>query len=89
MPTKRPRHTITESDRLKNALRLASELHPELADNKTDLVREILNLGIESLERKDAETKVSRQQALKIIAGTLPNIWPADNKKERLAESPS
>ena len=89
MPTKRPRHTITESDRLKNALRLASELHPELADNKTDLVREILNLGIESLERKDAETKVSRQQALKIIAGTLPNIWPADNKKERLAEWPS
>ena len=89
MPTKRPRHTITESDRLKNALRLASELHPELADNKTDLVREVLNLGIESLERKDAETKVSRQQALKIIAGTLPNIWPADNKKERLAEWPS
>lgn len=80
---------ITETDRLASALDLASKFHPELASNKTDLVREIIDLGIESLEHKARQNAGQRQEAVTRIAGSLPNVWPRESKEERLAEWPS
>ena len=82
MPTTRPRHMITETDRLSAALTEAAKLWPELAGERALLLRKLLEVGIETVEAKALETRQSRIIAVEKLAGSMDGVWPRNWKQE-------
>lgn len=85
MPTTRPRHMITETDQLSDALVEAAKIWPELADQRALLLRKVLEVGIETIETRATEQTKIRLAKVQKIAGSMDGVWPANWKKE-LAE---
>ncbi|CAB4551895.1 unannotated protein [freshwater metagenome] len=85
MPTTRPRHMITETDQLSEALSQAAKLWPELAGQRTLLLRKVLEVGIETIEQEATQKTKSRMAGVDKLAGSMPGVWPA-NWKEELAK---
>lgn len=61
MPTSRPRHTLTETDALKDTLDRASELFPD-APSRTALLHAVIELGDTELRRRDREAAERQAQ---------------------------
>ncbi len=89
MPTARPRHMITESDRLSSALNAARTLWPDAAEDRGLLLRKILEVGIETVEKEHEKKVVSRLNELNLIAGSLTGIWPSNWRDELRDEWPT
>ena len=85
MPTTRPRHMITENDQLSAALIEAAKIWPELADQRTLLVRKVLEVGIETIEGQAKQNTKGRLAKVQKLAGSMDGVWPAGWRKE-LAE---
>ena len=49
MPTLRNRHMITETDQLANALDHAATVYPDLRDERAELLRRLIERGIQSV----------------------------------------
>lgn len=88
MPTTRPRHMITESDELGSALDIAAARWPELAGDRSKLLRKILEVGIDSLTTAAASSKRARLEHIDRIAGSMSGTWPANWKEELEADWP-
>ncbi|MEX2441899.1 MAG: hypothetical protein WD400_04565 [Pontimonas sp.] len=88
MPTSRPRHMITESDRLAGALGLAAELWPEASGDRGALVKRILEAGIEAIEVRQERHTNERHAAITELAGTMTGVWPAGWRDELRDEWP-
>lgn len=84
MPTSRPRHMITESDELGQALDHAARLWPELKDQRSQLLRKVLEVGISELLQEETGRRSQRLKQIKAMAGTMGDVWPA-NWREELA----
>ena len=80
---------ITESDELSSALNIAATKWPELAGNRSSLLRKILEVGIESLVSSTEEAKMSRLGHINKIAGSMGDTWPANWKEELRADWPA
>lgn len=88
MPTSRPRYMITESDELAVALERAAKLWPELAQERTALLRKIVDLGVEDLDNRANAKMEKRKQAILKVAGSLSGVWPENWRNQLRDEWP-
>ena len=85
MPTTRPRHMITETDQISQGLAQAAKQWPELADQRTLLLRKVIEIGLQAIELDESKHAQIRIAAVEKLAGSMDGIWPSNWKKE-LAE---
>ena len=86
MPTTRPRYQVTETDAVARALDMAAREWPN--EPRSRLIRRLLALGGEVLERTQAEEQLASQVAVRETSGKyadafddnylaeLRNDWP-------------
>jgi hypothetical protein len=75
MPTTRPRHQITETDDIGEAIDAGLREWPELS--RSDVMRELILKGAESLKLSAAERALAVELALKELA-SLDIRYPKD-----------
>jgi hypothetical protein len=85
MPTTKPRYMITETDQISRALGNAAKMWPELAGQRTLLLRKLLEVGIQTVEMDVEKETAQRLAAIDKLAGSMDGVWPA-NWREELAE---
>jgi len=85
MPTARPRHMITETDLISQGLAQAAKQWPELAEQRTLLLRKVIDLGLQTIELEAAKNSQARVAAVEKIAGCMDGLWPS-NWREELAD---
>ena len=73
---------ITETDQLAAALTQAEKIWPELAGQRTLLLRKLLEVGITTIERESAERTSQRLTQIQKLAGSMDGTWPANWKQE-------
>lgn len=73
---------ITETDQLTQALAQAEKIWPELAGQRTFLLRKLLEVGITTIERESAERTGQRLTQIQKLAGSMDGTWPASWKQE-------
>lgn len=76
---------ITETDQISAALAHAAKLWPELAGQRTLLLRKVLEVGIEKIEQEATTKSKGRISSIEKLAGSMDGVWPA-NWREELAE---
>jgi hypothetical protein len=79
---------ITESDALAKAIDDAARLWPEIADERAELLRRLLDRGIQSVEAEFQEQIESRRKAIMEVAGSMPSVWPSNWREEMRAAWP-
>jgi hypothetical protein len=79
---------ITESDALTKAIDDAARLWPEIADERAELLRRLLDRGIQSVEAEFQEQIESRRKAIMEVAGSMPGVWPSNWREEMRAAWP-
>lgn len=89
MPTNRPRHMITESDRLAKALDSAQSLWPEIQGDRGALLRRIIDAGVDVIERDRADQDNLRHTLISGLAGSMAGVWPAGWRDELRDEWPA
>lgn len=80
---------ITESDQLAKALDLAAIVYPDLVDDRAELLRCLIERGIESLEAEYDEKIEARKKAIREVAGSLSGLWPENYLEELRSEWPA
>ena len=73
---------ITETDQLAEGLSRAEKIWPELAGQRTLLLRKLLEVGIETIEREGTEKAKDRLNQIQKLAGSMDGTWPANWKQE-------
>jgi hypothetical protein len=73
---------ITETDQLAQGLSRAEKIWPELAGQRTLLLRKLLELGIETIERESSQKTKDRLNQIQKLAGSMDGTWPANWKQE-------
>lgn len=79
---------ITETDQLSDALNQAAKLWPELAEQRSLLLRKVLEAGIESIELEATKKTRGRLTGVQKLAGSMDGIWPKNWKEELAADWP-
>jgi hypothetical protein len=79
---------ITESDALAKAIDDAARLWPEVKDERAELLRRLIDRGIESVEAEFNKQIEARRKAVMEVAGSLSGIWPANWREEMRAGWP-
>jgi hypothetical protein len=80
---------ITESDALAKAIDDATKLWPDIADERAEILRRLIDRGIESIEAEVNEKLEARRKAVLEVAGSLSGIWPENWREEFRAEWPA
>jgi hypothetical protein len=80
---------ITETDQLSHALSQAAKLWPELAGQRTLLLRKVLEVGIETIEQEATQKTKGRIASVEKLAGSMTGVWPANWKQELAEDWPS
>ena len=88
MPTTRPRHMITETDRLTHALDVAAAIYPELESNRGALLRRVLDVGIDAVLAHDTQVANARKQRILELSQQMSGVWPENWREELLTEWP-
>lgn len=89
MPTRRPRHMITETDAVSEYLSLAAEMWPEAKDDRALLLRRLLELGAGQIRSKIEAGNQERLTAVKLAAGLMSDVWPENWRDERDQDWPA
>lgn len=79
---------ITESDALAHALDMAANLWPEYQDERAELLRRIIDRGVETVEAEIANKETRRKAAIQEASGSLSGLWPTNWREEFRAEWP-
>jgi hypothetical protein len=85
MPTARQRHMITETEELTRALDAAASLWPADKGKRAELLRHIIDQGVDVVESLADKKAEKRRTAIHAVAGSMTGIWP-DNWREQLRE---
>jgi len=80
---------ITESDQLAEALDHAAKIYPDLRDERAELLRYLIERGIQSLDAEYNEKVEARKKAIREVAGSLSGVWPENYLEEMRAEWPA
>jgi hypothetical protein len=80
---------ITESDALAKAIDEAANLWPDIADERAEILRRLIERGIESIETEVNEKIEARRKAVLEVAGSLSGIWPENWREEFRSEWPA
>ena len=83
MPTMRPRHTLTETDEIADALDDAALAWPELRGDRGALLRKLLEAG-----RASVHVDGGVHALLAEAAGAATGAYPRDARATLLAEWP-
>lgn len=83
MPTTRPRHTVTETERVSVALDAAEQRWP--GERRSELLRRLIEAGHEALAASEQDQRRRREQAVEATAGALEGAYP-DGYLERLRQ---
>ena len=73
MPTVRPRHLLTETDELAQAIDAAAALYP--GQSRADVLRLLVQLGAETI----AEQQGRHRDTVRNRAGRFPGLYPASH----------
>lgn len=76
MPTTRPRHTITETEPIAEALAVARRRWPE--DSDAQLLRRLALAGGERIEREESGEIDRRRAVIREHAGAFEGVYPPD-----------
>jgi hypothetical protein len=80
---------ITETDQLASALDHAATVYPDLRDERAELLRRLIERGIQSLESEYNEAIEARRKAILEVAGSMSGVWPENYLEELRAEWPA
>ena len=75
MPTERPRHTITETDDVADALDDAARRWPEDRDTRARLLVRLVHEGHTAIRASRATESDERRRALERTVGTLTGVY--------------
>jgi hypothetical protein len=75
MPTSRPRHTITESDELRDAIDDAAKRWPEDRGARARLLLHLAHEGHRALKAQDAAREDRRRDAVRRTSGALTGAY--------------
>jgi hypothetical protein len=76
VPTSRPRHTITETDEIVEALKAAALRWPEDAASRSRLIRRLVVEGGQSLNAETDPAQIRRRIAVELTSGMLTGHIP-------------
>jgi len=80
---------ITESDRLSEGLTRAAEIWPEVSDDKGQLLRRLVETGVDTVLQESAARTQERAKAIYRVAGSLSGVWPDSWREELRDEWPA
>lgn len=83
MQTTRTFHVLEEDEQIAHAISVAAKLWPEIANHREMLLGEILEAGLEELEKISKSQHINRLDAIEKNAGVMNDVWP-DNWREEL-----
>jgi hypothetical protein len=75
MPTTRPRHVITESDEVTQALDVAAKRWPEDRDRPAKLVLHLIREGCRAVGETTGQIATDRKKALRRTSGLLTGVY--------------
>jgi hypothetical protein len=78
MPTSHPRHAITETDDITDALEIARRAWPDLADKPGALLRRLILAGRNAVVHDQAAADQKRRQAVEATAGAMTGVFGPD-----------
>jgi hypothetical protein len=81
MPTSRPRHTVTETQEVAQALDRAAHHWPEDASKRGQLLLHLVQMGSRALADVADDDRLRRQAAVERTAGALTGVYPPDYLK--------
>jgi len=70
MPTTRPRHLLTETDEIAEAINAAMSLYP--GASRADILRRLIHIGFETI----ADQQVRHRIVVREVAGRYPGLYP-------------
>jgi hypothetical protein len=76
MPTTRPRHVLTETDELTQALEHAARRWPQDAKRPSRLLARLVEAGDEAIRDEERRTRERRRRAVEATAGRFTGLWP-------------
>lgn len=85
MPTTKPRHTLTETAEVARALDAAAAEWPELAADRTALLRKLVTVGGDNVAAITSRRVSNRADRIRKGAGAATGHYP-DNALENLRE---
>lgn len=75
MPTSHPRHAITETEEISDALVVARRTWPDLADKPGALLRKLILEGRNTLAHKNTQDDHARRKAIADTGGALTGVF--------------
>jgi hypothetical protein len=75
MPTTRPRHVITESDRIAEALDAAAKRWPADANNRARLLLHLVEEGFRAIDEDHERRQATWAEKVRQTAGVLPGVY--------------
>ncbi|BDX32196.1 hypothetical protein TUM20985_27430 [Mycobacterium antarcticum] len=81
MPTSHPRHAITETEDIADALGVARRAWPDLADKPGALLRRLILEGRNAIVHSDADAVLASRQAVSETGGALTGVFGVDYLK--------
>ena len=76
MVTSLHRFSITETPEIAHAIDIAVLSWPEFANNRAAVLRQIIKVGSEAIERQTDERIARRRAALEQVSGSMTGTWP-------------
>jgi hypothetical protein len=76
MPTARPRHMLTETDEVADALRDAAQRWPEDRERPAKLLLDLVREGHRAIAADADRAAARRRAAIKRTSGTLTGTYP-------------
>ncbi len=76
MPTARPRHMVTETDEVSEALRDAARRWPEDRERPAKLLLDLVREGHRAIAADEDRATARRRAAIKRTAGVLSDAYP-------------
>lgn len=86
MPTTRPRHSITETDAIAEALEAAERRWP--GERRPRLVKRLIEAGHAAIEADERAGRERLTKAVKATSGALDGVYPAGYLEELRREWP-
>ncbi|MDL9979015.1 hypothetical protein [Microbacterium candidum] len=88
MPTARPRHMITETDDIRDAIDRAAEWWPELHGNRAAILRRLITDGARSGAEAATQKRLDRWRALDEVSGIFTGVYPPNAARQLVEEWP-
>jgi hypothetical protein len=79
---------ITETDEIAAAIDAAAVRWPEIAKERAELIRRLVQTGLSDLKAQEAERVAAKREAIREAAGSMTGLWPAGWLEELRSEWP-